>query len=890
VTRVPGPSLEQLDQLGDGMAALMARALAEAAGDVQLSSPPGPGDLAALRQAWDARVEATLLPALAVGWQAGAAVVRVGLRDALGLTAAAWTDVPPTQDALAEAYLEQARNRLARVGDDLWETAREELLEGMRQGEGVDELAARLQRSAGLTEARASLVARSEVNGAANAGALAQVRAAGVTGSKSWLAAHDLRVRAEHREADEQTVPIGEHFTVGGFPADRPHDPTLPPHLSCNCRCAMSFEIDAEAIALAPPPEREREPTAEQVAAVEDDRGWLRRLFDLGLEAFLALLGRETATTASGSLPAASASDEPGGDTMTDTLAEPEAPETEALPEHWHAVMATEGVSTGLRTFAEGAITWREPPFALMWQKMTPESGGHALAVQVGLVARVERRGAEIHGWGPLDLGSEDGAEYARRLVEGFARWGSVSPDENKVDVELVMPDGDELGAEPEQVIFHSFNIAEFTSLSVPALADATIEATPALLEALGMQADHQPMLPPKALAAAVADLEALPPKTKLPERLSEVYAETFADGGTWDGPAAMSRCAGSDDPAACYNSICAGKKAGDPATQDAHALPHHETPGGPPHPGGVRSALQMLPKTKGLTNAEAAQRHLQAHLNAINASAVTAAAHTITIPDIPPASWFEEPSEEPAIGAVTVTDQGRVFGYLAPAGVAHVGHRRNGQLTYAPAGTVDYGKFMNKPAFVDAGEGGIEQIPAGNVTMGCGHAPIRRSDPYQAAEHYDNSCSVVARIRVGENQHGTWVAGALLPDVTAEQVGRMFACQLSGDWQAHEHKAGWTELVAALLVPVPGFPKAQQASVRVREGQLVASAVPVRHGECGCTAAAGRVSGANGSVPSDGPASPDLRQVVERLAASVGLDLASRQAQLAERVRAGRS
>jgi HK97 family phage prohead protease len=92
-------------------------------------------------------------------------------------------------------------------------------------------------------------------------------------------------------------------------------------------------------------------------------------------------------------------------------------------------------------------------------------------------------------------------------------------------------------------------------------------------------------------------------------------------DNSTWDGPAAMSACTASDQPASCFNAICAGKKAGDPATQAAHALPHHKHPGDPPNANGVRNALAQLPKTDGLTNAAQAKSHLEAHLNAINAT-----------------------------------------------------------------------------------------------------------------------------------------------------------------------------------------------------------------------------------------------------------------------------
>jgi hypothetical protein len=422
--------------------------------------------------------------------------------------------------------------------------------------------------------------------------------------------------------------------------------------------------------------------------------------------------------------------------------------------------MIIEGLSTGFRTFAPGALTWREPPFAFRWQETEPEMGGHALAVHVGNVARVERQGNELWGYGPLDLDSEEGLEFARKLALGFARWVSIGLDEQPVDVEVVMPadapDGDGLEAllvEPEQLIIHSGRIGELTAVTVPALAEAFVEATPELLDELRARG----VLPAQ------------------------------------DGP---------------------------------------ET--------------------------------------------IAAAAHTITIPDVPPAEWFDEPADEPLIGGLNVTDDGRVHGYLAPFGVAHRAFRRHGETVYAPRGNVDFAKFLNKTALVMGTDGQVERIAAGNITMECGHAPVSaaaRRNPRMAPDHYDNSCSVAARIRVGENEHGVWVAGALVSDVTPAQIERMLACELSGDWQSHETKPGWTELTAALLVPVGGFPRAQaNTSIRVRDGQLVASAVPVRYdGACGCPA------------PLAASAAPDLSRVKARIVRPI---MESRKAAAAARVR----
>lgn len=236
----------------------------------------------------------------------------------------------------------------------------------------------------------------------------------------------------------------------------------------------------------------------------------------------------------------------------------------------------------------------------------------------------------------------------------------------------------------------------------------------------------------------------------------------------------------------------------------------------------------------------------------------LVAASYVLTIPDVPPAAWFAEPSDVDIHGALTVTDEGRVYGYLAPSGVAHRSFR---ERVTVPMGNVDYSLFMGRETLV-AGGG---RVVTGALTMDCGHASTGYRDPAMAMDHYDNACSVVATVRIGENARGVWVAGALVPGLTANQISRIMACQLSGDWRPHRGKSGWREFAGALLVPVPGFAMARtEASVKVLEEALVASTVPVEFketdSECGCR-----------------PQASDLSAELETLARSVGLGLSDK-------------
>lgn len=83
-------------------------------------------------------------------------------------------------------------------------------------------------------------------------------------------------------------------------------------------------------------------------------------------------------------------------------------------------------------------------------------------------------------------------------------------------------------------------------------------------------------------------------------------------DNSPWDGGKAMANGAASDDPAAFYAGICAGRKAGNPHNQDSWALPYKYHPGDAPNAAGTRNALSRLPQTEGLTNEAEARATLE--------------------------------------------------------------------------------------------------------------------------------------------------------------------------------------------------------------------------------------------------------------------------------------
>src|SRR5215208_1682171 len=146
-------------------------------------------------------------------------------------------DIPPVSQQLADAYLATARNRLVGVGDFTWQLAREQLLEGQQAGESIAQLRDRVASATGLASPRAGVMARTEILDALNYGAFAEMAATGLDGTKEWVATPDDRTRPDHVHADGQKVGVREKFSIGGWPADRPHDPALPADQAISCRC-----------------------------------------------------------------------------------------------------------------------------------------------------------------------------------------------------------------------------------------------------------------------------------------------------------------------------------------------------------------------------------------------------------------------------------------------------------------------------------------------------------------------------------------------------------------------------------------------------------------------------------------------------------------------------
>lgn len=261
---VVGYTPEQLEAAALPLEAATAAALvAVAAGAARLITAPAGApagvagaafvtldDLAMITRLWVQHTDRQLMPILRNVFHESADHVH----GQIGKLLAGITELPPgvtelpaepglIPDVYAEDLMAAARNRLVGIGDVLWANARQQLAEGMREGESIPQLAARVRTAAGVSEPRATVIARTEVISTSNLASIAQARSAGVPLEKQWMATDDSRTRPTHVLADGQQVPLDEPFIVGGFPLDVPGDPAGPPQETIQCRCSIGFHL-----------------------------------------------------------------------------------------------------------------------------------------------------------------------------------------------------------------------------------------------------------------------------------------------------------------------------------------------------------------------------------------------------------------------------------------------------------------------------------------------------------------------------------------------------------------------------------------------------------------------------------------------------------------------
>jgi hypothetical protein len=127
--------------------------------------------------------------------------------------------------------------------------------EGVTEGYGTDVIARNIQRvlsekGVDIARWRAQRIARTEVVGASNVGAMEGARALGQPTQKIWISTRDNRTRGnkptdqfDHISMDGKTIDMNDKFDVGGEMLDCPGDPAGSGGNIINCRCAVAFKV-----------------------------------------------------------------------------------------------------------------------------------------------------------------------------------------------------------------------------------------------------------------------------------------------------------------------------------------------------------------------------------------------------------------------------------------------------------------------------------------------------------------------------------------------------------------------------------------------------------------------------------------------------------------------
>ncbi len=175
-----------------------------------------------------------------------------------------------------------------------------------------------------------------------------------------------------------------------------------------------------------------------------------------------------------------------------------------------------------------------------------------------------------------------------------------------------------------------------------------------------------------------------------------------------------------------------------------------------------------------------------------------------------PPASYFSTP-EPNQPQPLTITADGHVTGHLALWNQCHTGFS---ECVQAPRG--DTFDQFHVGAVEDA-DGNM--VAVGKIVYSTKHADLGMVAA-TASQHYDDNGHVGAYVRASNGRHGIWLTGAVKPGLDESGLVTMRANPPSGDWRSIGNRLS---LIAALAVPVPGFPvtRAMAAS-----GALILSGV----------------------------------------------------------------
>lgn len=147
------------------------------------------------------------------------------------------------------AFVNTRAQRFAeRVNETTWTELRSRLSDGIKSGMSVVELEDVVRETMGdRIRSSAETIARTEMIGALNGGALLGAEQSGVPARKNWIAALDPDTRESHVQAHVQyqasPIDLAEPFQVGDGEGPAPGQIGLPEE-DINCRCAIGWAVD----------------------------------------------------------------------------------------------------------------------------------------------------------------------------------------------------------------------------------------------------------------------------------------------------------------------------------------------------------------------------------------------------------------------------------------------------------------------------------------------------------------------------------------------------------------------------------------------------------------------------------------------------------------------
>lgn len=168
-----------------------------------------------------------------------------------------------------------------------------------------------------------------------------------------------------------------------------------------------------------------------------------------------------------------------------------------------------------------------------------------------------------------------------------------------------------------------------------------------------------------------------------------------------------------------------------------------------------------------------------------------------------PPIAWFAKPNDLKPGNGMTITDDGHVYGYLCLWNARFI---NGGRGNTTPPRGCSYDEWTNVFK-TDTAEG--EEVNVGVIAGVGGHKFGPNFASTQAA--YADIETKFARVKYGEDDHGVWYSGALMPGVDQSDITYAKASGVSGHWEKPT-PYGRLECAGAVLVNLPAFAQAAGA------------------------------------------------------------------------------